>query len=359
MIRPKQLLLGIALLLLLLPVASAYSHLPGPSENQNALPDFGPLLHFETSLVDDPTVYLPHDLPYARVTYVAPIYRTPEDAAAGRAFTRYGSGNRWATVHDEAEINGKTFYHISWGWTAEGWVAGDALSFSASLSRLKGVDISQRADEHLAMVHHEALNVRSEPGVLSDETLVGTLERYSLVTVQEQRSVDGARWYRIGPDQWVNSFFVRNFRPSSRPGRIPADQKWIEVNLREQTVIAHEGDTAVFATLTSTGRRGYETKPGLYHIWIKYEMAPMTWTNAVPPYSLANVPWIAYFSLEGQGLHGVYWHDTFGTVRSAGCVNLSPHDAHWIFHWSDPPLADGEDTARPERGTRGTWVWVH
>jgi hypothetical protein len=71
--------------------------------------------------------------------------------------------------------------------------------------------------------------------------------------------VEGARWYRIGPDQWINSFFVRNFRPSSRPAIIAPDQKWIEVNLREQTVIAHEGDTPVFATLTSTGRRGYET----------------------------------------------------------------------------------------------------
>jgi hypothetical protein len=357
--KTKFVWLLLSVLLLLLPMAQVQGYLPVPDENAEHLNSLFPPLHFETSLVDDPTDYLPHDLPYARVTYVAPIYRTLEDVANGRSFTRYGSGSRWATVHDEAEVDGQTFYHISWGWMTEGWVAGDALSFSASLSRLRGVDISQRADEHLAMVHYDALNVRSEPGVLTDETLLGTLARYSLVSVQEERIVEGARWYRIGPDQWINSFYVRNFRPSSRPAIIAPDQKWIEVNLREQTVIAHKGDTPVFATLTSTGRRGYETNPGLFHVWIKYETAPMTWTDAVPPYSLASVPWIAYFSLEGQGLHGVYWHDEFGTVRSAGCVNLSPHDAHWIFHWSDPPLAEGEDTARPERGTRGTWVWVH
>jgi len=350
-------LLLLLLLLLLLPTAPVHSYLPGPTEDRDELYEIVGLLRYETSLVDDPTEYLPYDLTYVRVTYVTPIYRTLDDVRAGQPFTQYGGGARWATVRDRAEVDGRRYYRIAWGWTAQGWVAGDALSFSPSLSRLRGVDISKRAGEHLAMVHHAALNVRSEPGVFTEETLLGTLTRYNLISVQELRAVNGAIWYRIGPNQWVNSYYVRNFRPGKRPATIGPDEKWIEINLREQTLIAHAGDTPVFATLTSTGRRDYETKPGLFRIWLKYRVAPMTWIESTPPYSLASVPWIAYFN-KGQGLHGVYWHDHYGTVRSAGCVNLSPHDAHWIFHWTSPPLEDGQRAVQPTAETRGTWIWV-
>jgi hypothetical protein len=355
--KTRLILLLIIPPLLLLPTAVARSYLPVP-EGLDEPYETVPLLQFETSLVSDPAEYLPHDLPYARVTRAVPVYRTLADLRAGQAFTQYGSGNRWATVHNQAEVEGQHYYRIGWGWGTEGWVAADALSFSPSLSRLRGVDISERGAEHLAMVHHEALNVRSEPGVISEETLIGQLARYSLVTVQEQRVVAGARWYRIGPGQWINSFYVRNFRPGNQPGSIGSDEKWIEINLREQTLIAHEGDKPVFATLISSGRPEYETEPGLYRIWLKYQAAPMIWTDARPPYSLASVPWIAYFN-KGQGLHGVYWHDNYGTVRSAGCVNLSPHDAHWIFHWSAPSLPEDQRAVRPTTETPGTWVWVH
>jgi hypothetical protein len=354
----RLLILFLFLATLAAPDAVVRSYLPGPTENVDELYEQVPLLVHETSLVANPADYLPHDRPYARVNRVAPIYHTLADVRASRPFTEYGSGNRWAVVHNQAEVDGRRYSRISWGWAAEGWVAADALSYTASLSRLRGIDIRERGDEHLAMVYHEALNVRSEPGVITEETVLGQLDRYSLISVREQRVVNGARWYRIGPNQWINSFYVRNFWPGNRPAAVGADEKWIEVNLRQQTLIAHEGDTPVFATLVSTGRRDYETETGLYRIWLKYQLAPMTWTDAVPPYSLASVPWIAYFN-RGQGLHGVYWHDNYGTVRSAGCVNMSPHDAHWIFHWSSPPLPDGRRTVQPTAETPGTWVWVH
>lgn len=376
MAKIKSAWYGLILLFLLLPLGVAHGYLPGPTEDQSELFDLTPLLQYETSLIDDPQVYLPHDLPYARVVYAAPIYHTLSDAAADRPFTVYGSGSRWAVVHRQAYADGQPYYRISWGWAAAGWVAADALSFSPSLSRLRGIDMTERSSDHkLAMVHHAALHVRAEPGVITDDNILGTLPRYSLITVHEERVVDGARWYRLGPaqwgdlwgeewagqwvEQWVNSFYVRDFRPSSRPAAVGPDEKWIEINLRQQTVIAHEGDRPVFATLTSTGRPDYETEPGLFRIWIKNETAPMTWTDAEPPYSLASVPWIAYFN-KGQGLHGVYWHDNYGTVRSAGCVNLSPHDAHWLFHWADPPMPeDQRRDVRPTADTPGTWVWVH
>jgi lipoprotein-anchoring transpeptidase ErfK/SrfK len=54
-------------------------------------------------------------------------------------------------------------------------------------------------------------------------------------------------------------------------------------------------------------------------------------------FDLADVPYVQYFH-EGYALHATYWHDSFGSPRSHGCINLSPLDARWLFHWSEPPV---------------------
>ena len=44
---------------------------------------------------------------------------------------------------------------------------------------------------------------------------------------------------------------------------------------------------------------------------------------------------------RGNGLnyyiHGAYWHDEFGTVRSAGCVNVPYEYAYMgrLYDWAD------------------------
>jgi len=44
---------------------------------------------------------------------------------------------------------------------------------------------------------------------------------------------------------------------------------------------------------------------------------------------------------HGFALHTSYWHDGFGSVRSHGCVNLSPADARFLYHWSSPDVPPG------------------
>jgi hypothetical protein len=39
--------------------------------------------------------------------------------------------------------------------------------------------------------------------------------------------------------------------------------------------------------------------------------------------------------------HAAYWHDAFGAPKSHGCVNLSPIDARWLFHFTEPPVPRG------------------
>ncbi len=64
-------------------------------------------------------------------------------------------------------------------------------------------------------------------------------------------------------------------------------------------------------------------------------------------YYLEDVPYIMYFDeLNSIGLHGTYWHDSFGYKHSRGCVNMTILDAEWTYRWS-------------EKAPNDLWVWVH
>ena len=316
-----------------------------------------PHIFSERSIIDNPEEYLPAPFRYARLVRQAPVYRTLSDVRNNEPFGKHGGGNYWVTVRDQARVNGSTYYSVSWGWGNAAWVSASYLNMNAHLSSLSGVDMRNWQGEPLAMVY-TAVHVRSLPGVIEDDIIISTLPPYSLVTILETRRVNGAVWYRIGPDQWSHSNYLRLLIPTSRPPDVGPREKWVSINLAEQTLIAYEGDKPVFATLTATGRRGLETEKGLYRTWAILKDGPMQWENVNPAYSLANVPWIMYFN-RGQGLHGVYWHDLYGTVRSAGCVNLSPHDSFWIFNWAVSEFPEGTRVFYTSEDDPGLWVWVH
>ena len=110
-------------------------------------------------------------------------------------------------------------------------------------------------------------------------------------------------------------------------------ERWIDVNISNQTVTAYEGNTPVYTTLASTGTWQYPTVVGTFNIYVKYDSARMAGGYGADAYDLANVPYVMYF-YGGYGLHGTYWHNNFGTPMSHGCVNLSTEDAKWLFEWA-------------------------
>lgn len=177
------------------------------------------------------------------------------------------------------------------------------------------------------------LNVRKTPGL--DGRLLGELKHYQVVPVLEEVVRDRQRWYRIGQEQWVSATWVSVARQKPRPGNIRADERWVGVNLKEQTCIAYEGDKPVFAGLIASGVAGSPTVQGIFRTWWRLESRRM----AGPGYYLEEVTWTCYFS-GGYALHTAYWHDSFGRPRSHGCVNLSPYDAWWIYQWSAPSGAN-------------------
>jgi lipoprotein-anchoring transpeptidase ErfK/SrfK len=113
------------------------------------------------------------------------------------------------------------------------------------------------------------------------------------------------------------------------PDGLEQDERWIDINLSEQTLSAFEGSDIVNTFSISSGRSGYPTVTGEFSIWVKVRIQTMSG----PGYHLENVPWVMYFYGD-YGIHGTWWHNNFGTPMSAGCVNMSIPDAQWMYQWA-------------------------
>ncbi len=148
--------------------------------------------------------------------------------------------------------------------------------------------------------------------------------------------------YRIGAAEWIAAADLRVFQPAPPPPMLQPRERWIDVDVDNQILVAYEGDLPVYATLVTSGGTTTPTETGVYRMWLKESEADMKGLNGEDPYSVATVPWTQFFSPEkGLALHTAYWHDQFGTRRSHGCVNLAPRDARWLYFWSDPQVPPG------------------
>jgi len=120
---------------------------------------------------------------------------------------------------------------------------------------------------------------------------------------------------------------------SPRPAGVGETERWIDVNLSTQTLVAYEGDTPVFNTLVSSGLPQWPTVTGQFRTYMKYESQTMNGYLLGYDYFLPDVPYVMYF-FEDYAIHGTYWHNNFGTPMSHGCVNVSTPDAGWLFNWA-------------------------
>lgn len=136
-------------------------------------------------------------------------------------------------------------------------------------------------------------------------------------------------------------------------------EKWIDVDLSEQRVVAYEGTVPVNSFIISSGLPGTPTVTGTFRIWAKTPVQDMYGGNRAAGnyYYLEDVPWVQYF-YEDYAFHGTTWHANFGRPASRGCINMSPADAEWLFRWAGPEtsaagwlFSDGDNP--------GTLVVVH
>ena len=194
-----------------------------------------------------------------------------------------------------------------------------------------------------------------------------TVARFTIVRLTGETAATGGYTY----DETVEGWWLRgNEGTKTKPGPPPTDlvhgEKWVDVNLTNQTLVAFEGDKPVYATLVSTGKRNLQVKEkdhptvkGTFRIREKHIAATMDGDVASDgPYSIEDVPWIMYFS-GSYALHGAFWHNNFGHVQSHGCVNLSPPDAKAMFGWTEPSLPEGWHGVMATEDKLGSRVVVH
>lgn len=142
-------------------------------------------------------------------------------------------------------------------------------------------------------------------------------------------------------------------------------EKWIEVDLSEQKLIAWEGGQKFLETAVSTGLPWWPTPTGEFRIWTKFRYSGMEGGSGKYYYNLPNVPYVMFFENDkvpgwkGYGLHGTYWHNDFGTPRSHGCVNLPTPIAEKIFYWSGPTIEEGKKAMRASNENLGTRIVIH
>lgn len=124
-----------------------------------------------------------------------------------------------------------------------------------------------------------------------------------------------------------------NNQPTGRPFGVGPHERWVDVNLSNQTLTAYEGDTIALQTLISSGLPAWPTVTGQFRVYLRYESQTMDGTRLGYDYYLTGVPYVMYF-YEDYALHGTYWHNNFGTPMSHGCVNMETSDAQWLFDFA-------------------------
>ncbi len=187
--------------------------------------------------------------------------------------------------------------------------------------------------------------------------------REALPITGRSRTLSGLTYLETTSGDWLrDENLVRVDKMAQRPGWVKPGRTWIHVSILKQSMVAYEGDKPVYVTLVSTGADGlgdpkttHSTVRGQFLIHTKHVTATMDSDEVGDEFDLRDVPYVQYFS-EGFAFHAAYWHDTFGTPHSHGCVNLSPSDSRWLFHWTDPPVPQAWHGAMSLRG--GTLVYI-
>ncbi len=188
--------------------------------------------------------------------------------------------------------------------------------------------------------------------------------REAIKLTGKQNFFGGVLHFETVDGLWLPDREVSRVDPARRmPAWGKNGERWIDVNITKQVLVAYEGTKAVFATLVSTGEAGLgdpettkSTKRGIFRIDRKYITTTMDSDIVGEEFELRDIPYVQYFE-GGYALHAAYWHDDFGTPRSHGCINLSPEDARRLFFWTEPKLPPGWHSVR--RPLTGSVVFVH
>jgi hypothetical protein len=212
----------------------------------------------------------------------------------------------------------------------------------------KYIEIKDSCGVHFA---GDCVVAREGPGL--DFPVVTHLRNNVILKVDGQVRHDGHTWYKIifdehllYPDRLTSDWYVaadyvnvllNEGDKTTQTHSVATTTKKIVVDRALQKIYAYEGEDLFMETSISTGLELSPTPAGTFTIFKKtpsrYMQGPLP--GFTDFYDLPGVPWNLYFTKGGAVIHGAYWHDSFGSRYSHGCVNLSPDDAKKLYLWAN------------------------
>jgi lipoprotein-anchoring transpeptidase ErfK/SrfK len=256
----------------------------------------------------------------------------------------------------------------SWYKTTRGLVTPSDRFWQTAGSKFKGVELSGDWKLPLGFVFGGSKSISSYSIDGDKIKPAKTYEHFAPVQLTgKEQEFHGTKYAETGDGSWVKRAQIRSTSPGPLPVDLKPNERWIDVNLSTQTVVAFEGDKAIYATLISSGReskikdKDHRTPTGEWRIREKHITTTMDGDGSAAgdlPYSIEDVPYVMYF-FRSYATHGAFWHSNFGTQMSHGCVNLSPLDAKYLFFFADPPLPKGWHGVHATDASPGSRVVVH
>ncbi len=281
------------------------------------------------------------DTRYGQVrTLNAPVYGSMEDALANKkntAIRRIDSSFGYISYAEDAVVNGKRVYQIDPG----AWMTANDIVRIGAVPLFQGLEFNQTPERPfgwvLTYLSSGPLQTKRTPGYELQDYTDHFLNNHETVWVYDEEIVNDAEWYMIAPDEWIPGNVLARVIPDTTPPEGVANNRWIEVNLYEQTLAVYDQRQMVFATLIASGLEPFWTRPGLFQIFQKLDSTPMSGSfeaDHSDAYYLEDVPWTMYYD-QARALHGAYWRANLGFPQSHGCVNLSVGDSHWLYEWAE------------------------
>ncbi|RYZ02485.1 MAG: L,D-transpeptidase [Myxococcales bacterium] len=259
----------------------------------------------------------------------------------------------------------------SWYKTTKGLVAPSDRMWQASGSSFKGVELDGTTYKlPLGWVYGGNKSAGTYNIDVDAKTIKNakTVERFvALPLTGKYVELQGKEYAELTDGTYIKKSQIRITEPGPPPQGLAEGERYVDVDLSSQTLVAFEGGRAVYATLISSGKhsknkeKDHSTPTGEWRIREKHITTTMDGDGTAAgdlPYSIEDVPFVQYYH-RSFALHAAFWHSNFGVQMSHGCVNLAPLDAKWLFFFTGPHLPEGFHGVWSNESAAGSRVIVH
>ena len=259
----------------------------------------------------------------------------------------------------------------TWYKTTKGMVTPAERFWQTGASKFRGIELDGAAQKLPIGWGYggrkQVATYQIDPETRATKSAKSIDRQVAIALTGKTLDVGSTHYLETAEGTWLKAAQVRVTEPGPMPADLGPDERWIDVDLSTQTLVAFVGTRPVFATLISSGKeskdkeKDHRTPTGEWRIREKHLTTTMDGDGTAAgdlPYSIEDVPYVMYFH-RAYALHGAFWHGNYGVQMSHGCVNLAPLDAKWLYFFTSPEARAGFHGlwSRPE-GT-GTRIVIH